>query len=208
MSSAFLSCYHCNSAAPQLSLTASSCFSQFWICCDMLCWDACQWTRGQERWTEAKKLTLVGFRKHETKDHRQNSGVQGICQIEICLNPGLIWYMTLNPKSTRVTPQVQKLQFQPPPENKSITSKFSEDFCNCNSFWNSSTFADFQLLSSVVFCNYSNFNMGFESQLQQFQWFRWYPQHGLHQPVLMQLLTLFQALQHLRSNQDLRVQMD
>ena len=98
----------------------------------------------------------------------KNPGFQGICQIEIKLNPGLICY-DLEPKVNSSCFSRTKVAFPAPLENKSITSKFAEDFCNCNSFWNSSTFADFILICSC-FWKYSNF-LGFESQLQQYQWF-------------------------------------
>ena len=96
----------------------------------------------------------------------KNSGFQGICQIEISLNPGLICYDLESAVNSSCFSRA-RVAFPAPLEHKSITSKFAEDFCNCNSFWNSSIFAD---QNESCFCNYSNF-MGFESQLQQFQWF-------------------------------------
>ena len=97
----------------------------------------------------------------------KNSGFQGICQIEISLNPALICYDLESEVNSSCFSRA-KVAFPAPLENKSITSKFAEDFCNCNSFWNSSIFADFIFFLQFVFATIPT-SMGFESQLQQFQ---------------------------------------
>ena len=117
---------------------------------------------------ERKPKNLVGFRTHERQDHGQKPWLQGIRQMGISLNPALICYDLESEVNSSCFSRA-KVAFPAPLENKSITSKFAEDFCNCNSFWNSSIFADVIFFCSC-FCNYSNF-MGFDSQLQQFQWF-------------------------------------
>ena len=117
----------------------------------MLCWDACQWTKGQERWTETKNL--IGFRTHEKQDHGQ----------KLRLPKNLSNRDQFKPWVDLLWPWIRS-------QLESITSKFAEDFCNCNSFWNSSIFADFIFFLQFVFATIPT-SMGFESQLQQFQWF-------------------------------------